>query len=78
MRPFSIVLASTLILFGVTGCSDMKRWEQRALSGGAIGAAAGGGIAYVAGGPVVGAALLGGAAGAAIGGLTADSDRHRK
>ncbi|CCG42974.1 hypothetical protein [Magnetospirillum molischianum] len=78
MRPIAIVLATTLILIGVTGCSDMKRWEQRALSGGAIGAAAGGGIAYVAGGPVLGAALLGGAAGAAIGGLTADNGGSHK
>ncbi|MBI3445480.1 MAG: hypothetical protein HY055_08975 [Magnetospirillum sp.] len=54
----------------VSGCSNMKEWEQRALSGGAIGAAAGSGIAYIAGGPVLGAALVGGAAGAAIGGLT--------
>jgi hypothetical protein len=78
MRPIAIVLAMSLILIGGTGCSDMKRWEQRALSGGAIGAAAGGGIAYVAGGPVLGAALLGGAAGAAIGGLTTDNAPHRK
>jgi len=78
MRPIAIALAMSLILIGVSGCSDMKRWEQRALSGGAIGAAAGGGIAYVAGGPVLGAALLGGAAGAAIGGLTTDNSPHQK
>lgn len=63
-----------VVLLSTTACSNMKEWEQRALSGGAIGSAAGAGIAYIAGGPVLGAALLGGAAGAAVGGLTSSDE----
>jgi len=52
----------------MAGCGN--RPGQRALSGGAIGAAGGAGIAAIAGGPVLGAALLGGAAGALTGIVT--------
>ncbi|MSP03539.1 MAG: hypothetical protein EXR07_21245 [Acetobacteraceae bacterium] len=48
---------------------------ERAVSGGLIGAGAGAGIAAVAGGPVLGAALLGGAVGAGTGALTAPNHR---
>jgi len=52
----------------LAGCGN--RPGQRALSGGAIGAAGGAGIAAIVGGPVLGAALLGGAAGALTGIVT--------
>lgn len=51
------------------GCSNMTPQEQRALSGGAIGAAGGAVIGAIAGVPALGAAI-GGAGGAAIGALT--------
>ena len=76
MRPFMIVAAATLVLVGASGCSNMKPWEQRALSGGAIGAAAGAGVGSMLGAPAVGAAV-GGAAGAAIGGLTAGPEKEK-
>jgi uncharacterized membrane protein len=52
-----------------TACSNMNNTQQRALSGGAIGAAGGAGIGLLTGAPVAGA-LIGGAAGAGIGVLT--------
>ncbi len=70
MRSSIAAMTFVALALTVSGCSNLKEWEQRALSGGAIGAAGGAGIAAIAGGPVVGAAFLGGAAGAAIGGLT--------
>jgi osmotically inducible lipoprotein OsmB len=60
------------VLFAATlaGCSNMTQQQQRALSGGAIGAAAGAGIAALTGGGILLGGALGGAGGAAIGALT--------
>jgi hypothetical protein len=70
-------IATTLLLAGLglslAGCGHTE--GQRAVSGGLIGAGAGAGIAAVAGGPVLGAALLGGAVGAGTGALTAPDRR---
>jgi len=60
---------ATLIAFSVAGCENMTHQQQRALSGGAIGAAGGAAVGALAGAPLTGA-LVGGAGGAAIGGLT--------
>ena len=55
----------------LTGCSGMTTTQQRELSGGAIGAAAGAGITVIAGGnPIWGA--IGGAAVGAVGGFLYD------
>ena len=52
----------------LTGCSGMNTEQQRELSGGAIGAAAGAGITAIAGGnPIWGA--IGGAAVGVLGGF---------
>jgi hypothetical protein len=65
-------LIATGLLLSITagtsliGCAGMTRAEQRALSGGAIGAAGGALIGAAAGKPATGAAI-GGAAGAATG-----------
>lgn len=69
VRKFAFVLVPLLAL-GLSACSGMNDKEQRALSGGAIGAGAGalvGGLAF--GAPVVGA-LVGAGAGAATGAVT--------
>jgi uncharacterized membrane protein len=69
MKKFAIVLLPVAVL-GLSACSGMNDREQRALSGGAIGAAGGalvGGLAF--GAPVVGA-LVGAGAGAATGAVT--------
>lgn len=63
----AVLLAALLM---TSACSNMSERQQRALSGGAIGAGVGtvGGL-LVGGNPVAGAAL-GGAAGAAVGAYT--------
>ena len=64
MRGIFVALAC----IALAACGNQP--GERALSGGAIGAAGGAGIAAVAGGPVLGGALLGGAAGALTGIVT--------
>jgi hypothetical protein len=63
-----ILLALPLVAaLTLTGCSNMNTEQQRMLSGGAIGAAAGAGITAIAGGnPIWGA--IGGAAVGTLGG----------
>jgi osmotically inducible lipoprotein OsmB len=68
-RIVAISIASTLLL---AACGHTT--EDRALSGGGLGAAAGAGIGALTGGSVLGGALIGGAAGAAGGALTSDRD----
>jgi hypothetical protein len=63
------VTAVALALMLLGGCSHMTRQQQRALSGGAIGAAGGAVIGAMTGGVVTGA-LIGAGAGTAIGALT--------
>ena len=57
-------------VLALAGCSGMTTQQQRALSGGAIGAAAGAGIAAIAGGLLLLGGVLGGAGGAVIGAVT--------
>lgn len=58
----------------MTGCSNMNTTQQRELSGGAIGAAAGAGITAIAGGnPIWGA--IGGAAAGVLGGYIYDKNQ---
>ena len=69
----TLLTLSAISLLALSGCGN--RPGERALSGGLIGAGLGGGIAAVAGGPVLGAAVLGGAAGALTGAVTAPRRR---
>ncbi len=57
-------------VLALAGCSNLTTTQQRALSGGAIGSAAGLGIAAVAGGSLLAAGLVGAAGGAVIGAVT--------
>ena len=68
-RHFALVLVHAV----ACGCSNMSAREQRALSGGAMGAAGGAAIGWLAGGGALTGALIGGGAGATIGALTAPS-----
>jgi osmotically inducible lipoprotein OsmB len=62
-------LLLVIVLSAAAGCANMTPTQQRALSGGAIGAAGGAALGAITGGsPALGAAL-GGAAGAATGAL---------
>jgi hypothetical protein len=60
--------AAVLLLIGLTGCGNDP--GVRALSGGALGAAGGAGVAAIAGGNAGVGALIGGAAGAIGGAAT--------
>lgn len=61
----------------LAGCSGMSDTQQRTLSGGAIGAAAGAGITAIAGGSAIWGAV-GGAAVGAIGGYAYDQYEKSK
>jgi hypothetical protein len=63
MRKLKIVAAMALLIAMVTGCSHMSTTQQRALSGGAIGAGSGAALTILTGGSV----LLGTAIGAGVG-----------
>ena len=71
------LIAIPLAAAFLTGCSGMSTTEQRTLSGGAIGAAAGAGIVAIAGAnPIWGA--IGGAAVGAVGGYVYDQYEKSK
>lgn len=59
-----------VLALSLCGCANMTRQQQRALSGGAIGAAGGAVFAAVVGGPVLVGTAIGAASGAAVGALT--------
>lgn len=71
----TVIAVGTTLL---TGCANLNHRENRALAGGAIGAAGGAAIGAVTGGDALVGGLLGGAAGAAVGALTDDGHRHRR
>lgn len=64
----TLIALPLVAAFALGGCSNMSTGQQRELSGGAIGAAAGAGITAIAGGnPIWGA--IGGAAVGTLGGF---------
>ncbi len=69
------VLVFSLLFAGA--CTNMTKTQQGALSGGAIGAGAGAGIAAISGGYVGVGAAVGGALGALAGGLYGN-DQEKK
>ena len=74
----ALVLLAVVVLCATVGCANMTPQQQRALSGGAIGAAGGAAVGAIVGGsPAIGAAV-GGAAGAATGALWDDINRALK
>ncbi len=67
----SLIILIAVLLVTMSGCANMNATQQRVLSGGAIGTAAGVGAAALIGGPLVVGAVTGAAAGA-VGGLVVD------
>jgi osmotically inducible lipoprotein OsmB len=59
-----------LTLSLVSACDHMSRQQQRALSGGAIGAAGGAALTALTGGSIIAGTAIGAAGGAAVGALT--------
>lgn len=77
-RTLSKMIAlGVLVLALTTGCAGMSTRQQRALSGGAIGAAGGAAIGAMAGSPTTGA-IVGGAVGTATGALWDDIKKSLK
>ena len=75
-RIYAFVLCVTVL--ATAGCANMTPRQQRALSGGAVGAAGGAALGAVVGGsPALGAAV-GGAVGTATGALWEDINRALK
>ena len=60
-------LAVFLAFFFLAGCADLTPTQQRTLTGGALGAAAGAGVSALSGGNPTTGAVIGGAGGAATG-----------
>jgi osmotically inducible lipoprotein OsmB len=69
MRSTIIAVFACATLAIAPACTNMSKTQQGALSGGAIGAAAGAGISAIAGGSVGLGVLLGGGLGAVAGGV---------
>ena len=65
----TFLAAALAIGLGVSGCSGMNNQQQRAVSGGAIGAAGGAALGLVTGYNPVVMGVLGAAGGAAVGAL---------
>ena len=74
-KTLGTLLLSTIVL---TGCSGMSTTEQRTLSGGAIGAAAGAGIVAIAGANPIWGALGGAVVGSAGGYLYDKYEKHEQ
>src|SRR5688572_22372212 len=66
---FARALTLVVVLWAAVGCANMTPRQQRALSGGAIGAAGGAALGAITGGSPALGAVIGGAAGAATGAL---------
>ena len=65
-----------LLICSVCGCAGLTPTEQRTLTGGAIGSAAGVGAAAILGGPLLVGAAAGAAAGA-VGGIVVDQMQRK-
>jgi len=63
------MLVLTTGVLALAGCANLSPREQRVLSGGALGTAAGLGIAALSGGSLLAGGLVGAAGGAAVGAL---------
>lgn len=63
------VLLLGIGVLGLAGCSNLTAQQQRMLSGGALGTAAGLGVAALSGGSLLVGGLVGAAGGTAVGAL---------
>ena len=67
---FAKIAVIAVLTVSLCGCANMTRQQQRALSGGAIGAAGGAVFTAVVGGPVLVGTAVGAATGVAVGAMT--------
>ncbi len=68
MSTTKTIILMTAILLSATACGDT--WGQRAVTGGAIGAAGGAGVGAVTGIGILPGAVVGGVVGAGVGAAT--------
>ena len=71
-----VIVTVMLLSLTFAGCSGLSGREQRALTGGAIGAGVGTAGAVILGGPIIAGVAAGVAAGA-VGGIIADEIQRR-
>ena len=76
MKTAAIILLA--LALPAAACSNMTDLQQRALSGGAIGAAGGAAIGAITGTSVLTGALIGTGAGAAAGALSSEYSVQKK
>ena len=74
---FTVCVMSLAISLGTLACTNMTKTEQGVVSGGALGALGGAGIAAIAGGSGTIGALVGAGAGAIAGGVIGYKDEHK-
>ena len=73
-RIFAVCFLSLALAAGSLACTNMTKTQQGIVSGGAIGALGGAGIAAIAGGSGTVGALVGAGAGAIAGGVIGYND----
>ena len=78
MKLIISIALITVIILSLFGCAGMTETQQRTLSGGAIGAVAGAGIAAIAGGSAWTGAVLGAAGGAITGYILGESHGKKR
>ena len=73
----TVSVMSLALSLGPLACTNMTKTEQGVVSGGALGALGGAGIAAIAGGSGTMGALIGAGAGAIAGGVIGYKDEHK-
>ena len=73
----TVSVMSLALALGPLACTNMTKTEQGIVSGGALGALGGAGIAAIAGGSGTMGALIGAGAGAIAGGVIGYKDEHK-
>ncbi len=78
MRKIMLAGVLSVALVGSFGCTNMSKTSQGAMSGAAIGAAAGVGIAAISGGSTAWGGIIGSGLGAVAGGFYGKSKQKKR
>ncbi len=77
MKKLKVMAVVALLAAMITGCSHMTTTQQRALSGGAIGAGSGAALSAITGGSILMGTAIGAGVGA-VGGLVYDDCKKKR
>ena len=77
MKRNRMIAAIAVLILMITGCSHMTATQQRALSGGAIGAGGGAALSAITGGSILMGTAIGAGVGT-VGGLIYDDCKKKK